>query len=182
VNETNPFGPAGFDDPSPFPDLPDRLFRTNIAARPAAVAQLGKNKDGLLDDRESMIGANLGTPAAVGAEAVVDLRNGRQDLAGLFDPGLQEKMSVRFLHIAVQELDRQIGLESERQVDGDRRFASPALSAGHGNDHRGTPPAPCRFSSFRLTQSLVEVFLQVFIAFASHGQADRDADQRESLQ
>jgi hypothetical protein len=97
------------------------------------MAELTEDEDRPLDHGQRVIGADPGANTAMIAEALIDLRDEDRDLLARLDPGLQEKLGVGLLDVAVQELDGPGIAEGQGQADRDGRLARAAFARGDGD-------------------------------------------------
>jgi hypothetical protein len=54
---------------------------------------------------------------------------------------IEKEMGVRLFNVAIEKLDRLFARQREREVDGHRRLARPALAAGDCDLHSLCAPA-----------------------------------------
>jgi hypothetical protein len=101
-------------DDSQFPGVfPGRIFRADIAASLATVAQLGEYQDFFAEHRKCIESADFRTLAASAAAIRVDIRHEGEDRGAGLKFGADDEMGVRLLDIAIEELDLPIDIDCQ---------------------------------------------------------------------
>jgi hypothetical protein len=138
VGEADGPSPPGFDDADLPVNLTDGALRTKEETSSAAVAQIRKYEDTALEgvirgnDGDAVEGADLLAAPAKGALLLDDLGNHDPGRRLIRENRFQEEMGVRFLHVAIDELDVS---QREGQIDRHGRLARPAFSTRYGDHH-----------------------------------------------
>jgi hypothetical protein len=111
------------------------LLRTDDAAGPAAVAELGVYQNCLGKHSQGMIIAGLAAFATMGAPLLIYHRH--NNLAALFlqkGPVRKEKVGIGLLNIAISDCDppSPLGMKGGGKRGGNQGLAGTALAAGYG--------------------------------------------------